>query len=129
MPSIPELHRLKESVVSTVAGREVEVSLYGTPNRRNGRRIVATYSGVTVFDSDDCYDFANATNRYAEWVREEEAKLCTHCGKAGDADLGAQDQESGRPICDACVGKCIPSPVVTPTREPELVGDEAECPF
>lgn len=37
-------------------------------SRRTGRRIVVKEYGETVYDTDDCYDLANATNKLEHWI-------------------------------------------------------------
>jgi hypothetical protein len=53
-------------------GREWVGSLWTTPSRRNGRRIqVRDEQGAGLFDTDDCYDQANATNALELWLQDQ----------------------------------------------------------
>lgn len=46
-------------------------TIWKTPYRNTGRRIqVHDADGAELFDTDDCYDIANATNRLDLWLAE-----------------------------------------------------------
>lgn len=46
-------------------------TVWKTPGRNSGRRIqVHDAEGVELFDTDDCYDIGNATNRLDLWLAE-----------------------------------------------------------
>lgn len=52
-------------------GRDWTGSLYAT-KRRGGRRIIIRdLHGDLLFDTDDCFDFANAQNKVEIWLRRQ----------------------------------------------------------
>jgi len=50
-------------------------TLWKTPTRMNGRRIQVTdRQGTGLFDTDDCFDLANAVNSLQLWLGEQVAE-------------------------------------------------------
>lgn len=87
-------------------GRELIGAMYSTANRRTGRRIVVTSpADIVVFDTGECYDGSNCTNKLELWLLDQ-TEACCHClKKDGGFTKNAQDDASGHPICDRCVEK------------------------
>jgi hypothetical protein len=118
-----------------IPGRALTATLYSTKHRRLGRRIVVRGAdGKLAFDTDDCYDLANANNSFERWL----TTMCAHCGQGDNGyALGAQDAETSQRICDKCARKVAPAPTHSNTpAEPACVrvpavatGAPAECPF
>lgn len=136
MPLCPpnEADRITRTEIR-VAMQAVYCSLYHTPSRRTGRRIVARDAAFGVlFDTGNCYDFANATNAVEVWRREMESSLlaeCAHCGaEIGGSDQRAQDATTGGSICMRCIQKAIAPELAD---GPLLIGEQADevepCPF
>lgn len=128
----PDRTRFIKSDTQHHGSRLFTASLYSTPHRYGGRRVVVTENGAPVFDSGDHYDNANAVNALDNWLAS--VPVCAHCG-ADDADAfrhQGQDQESGRPLCDGCVAKALGSVEMAQAGAlaagPELVAVR-DCPF
>lgn len=52
-------------------GTELYGSVHKTSARRSGRRIqVRDNAGKVLFDSDDCFDLSNATNKLDHWLAD-----------------------------------------------------------
>ncbi len=52
-------------------GREVTGSLLKTGSRPGGRRIVVHNDKGLLYDTDDCYDVGNASNKLEHWLRAQ----------------------------------------------------------
>lgn len=98
--------RFMRKVEINIPGRELIGAMYSTANRRTGRRIVVTSpADIVVFDTGECYDVANCTNKLELWCLDQ-LEECCHCKtKTGGFLKSAQDAETGHPICDRCVEK------------------------
>ena len=68
-------YRLLETAAVRLPGRVLTARLYQNPLRSSGRRIVVTDArGLTVFDTGDQYDHANAAAALDNWLAAERAK-------------------------------------------------------
>ena len=56
-------------------GRECIATLYRTAHRPGGRRIILTdQAGKVIYDTEDCYDMANAKSKLDDFALSLKAK-------------------------------------------------------
>lgn len=61
--------------VKSPDGRDLTIQVLESRSRPGtGRRIVVQEAGQQIYDTDDCYDLANAVNRLDHWCAKEMAK-------------------------------------------------------
>jgi hypothetical protein len=53
----------------------LEAVVYAVPHRSTGRRVVILAAGSEVFDTDDCYDIANAFAKAEDWLNQNLDRL------------------------------------------------------
>jgi hypothetical protein len=53
----------------------LEAVVYAVPHRQTGRRVVILAAGTEVFDTDDCYDVANAFAKAEDWLNQNLDRL------------------------------------------------------
>lgn len=63
--------KLIEKFEIKLPSRTLQGELYQTASRASGRRILVKENGATVFDTDDCYNVANASNRLDLWLADQ----------------------------------------------------------
>lgn len=121
MPRMPEKHHFitcQPLEIPGQPGRKLTATLYNSPTRRTGRRVIVHEGEAVVFDTGNCYDCANALSGLQNWVLDEQ--ICTVCGTKGLTDCHGQDAESGLPICEACCEKAVSGPQTASMSEEDL---------
>lgn len=70
MSAMPTGHKICTSPLTDYDGNALgEVTLYQGRYRPGSRRIIARdKTGLVLFDTDDCFDHANAVNKFEFWL-------------------------------------------------------------
>lgn len=104
---------LGRATLGIVAGVEYDAELWSTPHRARGRRIrVFDVLDRLAFDTDDCYDGANALNSLDAWEQKmRRAATCDVCKVAfppGEGKLLAEARVC-RPCSDKIYADAVPA--------------------
>lgn len=122
-----EPHRLVTShKITSDAGEALTLEVYGTRHRPSGRRIIVrrTDSGILMYDTDDCYDIANASNKLELWAVERGAVVPER--KPEVAPQGPQEIAQG--AGDGILASMTVEDVEA-SRKALVAFVPAECPF